>query len=134
MGGESTRGNGEGREGASGRGDDLLGSAKDAAYVAIGLGILGFQRAQVQRRELLKQLRRDGGETDLGSVGSEVARLLLELDDMAEPVVDQLDAGLEEMEERLPEQAREALRQARTTAQAARGALRSRLGDKREGS
>jgi hypothetical protein len=25
---------------------------KDATYVAIGFGVLGFQRAQVQRREL----------------------------------------------------------------------------------
>ena len=29
---------------------------KDGAYVAIGLGVLGFQRAQVQRVELTKQL------------------------------------------------------------------------------
>jgi hypothetical protein len=29
---------------------------KEAAYVAVGLGVLGFQRAQVQRVELMKQL------------------------------------------------------------------------------
>jgi hypothetical protein len=31
-------------------------AVKEAAYVAVGLGVLGFQRAQVQRVELLKQL------------------------------------------------------------------------------
>ena len=31
--------------------------ARDAAYVAVGLGVLGFQRAQVQRVELTKQLK-----------------------------------------------------------------------------
>ncbi len=30
--------------------------AKDAAYIAVGFGVLGFQRAQVRRRELLKRL------------------------------------------------------------------------------
>lgn len=29
---------------------------KEAAYVAVGLGVLGFQQAQVRRRELARQL------------------------------------------------------------------------------
>ena len=29
---------------------------KDAGYVAVGLGVIAFQRAQVRRRELEKQL------------------------------------------------------------------------------
>ena len=36
---------------------DLQKTAKDAAYVAIGLGVIGWQRAQVRRRELEQQLR-----------------------------------------------------------------------------
>lgn len=35
---------------------DVNNAIKDAAYIAVGLGILGFQRAQVQRVELTKQL------------------------------------------------------------------------------
>ena len=35
---------------------DFNEALKDAAYVAVGLGVLGFQRAQVQRVELMKQL------------------------------------------------------------------------------
>ncbi|HEY1633727.1 MAG TPA: hypothetical protein VGF64_03135 [Acidimicrobiales bacterium] len=36
--------------------DPLAKLAKDAAYVAVGFGVLGFQRAQVRRREVLKRL------------------------------------------------------------------------------
>jgi hypothetical protein len=32
--------------------------AKDATYVTVGLGLLGFQRAQVRRREFERALRR----------------------------------------------------------------------------
>ena len=31
-------------------------SLQDAAYVVVGLGVLGFQRAQVARRDLARQL------------------------------------------------------------------------------
>ncbi len=32
--------------------------AKDATYVTVGLGLLGYQRAQVRRREFERSLRR----------------------------------------------------------------------------
>ncbi len=35
---------------------EVSNALKDGAYVAIGLGVLGFQRVQVQRVELIKQL------------------------------------------------------------------------------
>ena len=35
---------------------DFNNALKEAAYVAVGLGVLGFQRAQVQRVELMKLL------------------------------------------------------------------------------
>ncbi len=36
--------------------DDINKAVKDSAYAAVGFGILGFQRAQVRRRELNEQL------------------------------------------------------------------------------
>jgi len=36
--------------------DDLRRGARDVVYTGVGLGILGFQRLQVQRRELEKAL------------------------------------------------------------------------------
>jgi HPt (histidine-containing phosphotransfer) domain-containing protein len=45
---------------AEAAGDDLFSQvsavASDALYVAVGLGVLGFQRLQVRRRELEAQL------------------------------------------------------------------------------
>ena len=35
---------------------DLNNAVKEAAYVAVGLGVLGFQKAQVRRVELMKQV------------------------------------------------------------------------------
>jgi hypothetical protein len=32
--------------------DQLVGAAKEVGYVAVGFGVLGFQRLQVRRREL----------------------------------------------------------------------------------
>jgi 2C-methyl-D-erythritol 2,4-cyclodiphosphate synthase len=36
--------------------DDITHAVEDAFYAAVGLGILGFQHLQVQRRELAKQV------------------------------------------------------------------------------
>jgi hypothetical protein len=36
----------------------LTGGVKDAAYVTVGLGLLGYQRTQVRRREFERALRR----------------------------------------------------------------------------
>jgi len=35
---------------------DINRALTDAAYIAVGFGLLGFQRAQVRRRQLVRQL------------------------------------------------------------------------------
>jgi hypothetical protein len=40
---------------------DIRKTVTDAGYVTIGLGVLGFQQAQVRRRELQKRLAGTGG-------------------------------------------------------------------------
>jgi hypothetical protein len=37
--------------------DDVTKVLKDALYVSVGLGVIAFQKAQVQRQELNKSLR-----------------------------------------------------------------------------
>ena len=54
---------------------DFNNALKEAAYVAVGLGVLGFQRAQVQRVELMKQL-----EAQLASLSSFSSTLNTQLD------------------------------------------------------
>ncbi|MCU4185693.1 hypothetical protein K6U06_15095 [Acidiferrimicrobium sp. IK] len=41
---------------------DINKLVKDSAYAAVGFGVLGFQKAQVRRRELIEQLSAQGGQ------------------------------------------------------------------------
>lgn len=52
---------------------DLRKTATDAVYIVVGAGVLGFQQAQVRRRELkakLDSLRTDAGGTLSGQAGA----------------------------------------------------------------
>jgi hypothetical protein len=49
---------------------DLRKLATDAVYVTVGLGVLGFQRAQVRRRELQQQVG-----AQLGGAGEQLQKL-----------------------------------------------------------
>jgi ABC-type transporter Mla subunit MlaD len=46
---------------------------KDSAYAAVGFGVLGFQKAQVRRREFVEQLGRQGGQ--LGTISSHLSQI-----------------------------------------------------------
>jgi hypothetical protein len=70
---------------------------RDAFYTAVGFGVLGFQQAQLRRRELQKDL----------------ARLAAELDGKVDPVLDDLVAKLPEDLQPLATQARAAALNAR---------------------
>ena len=106
--------------------DDMTKFAKDALYVTVGLGVIAFQKAQVQRHELTKQFR---GQVDRHEVA---ARGLLELP--RRPGQDRRGAPRRRrgprrgparpVEDRLPEQAREVAQQLRKAAKDARGQLR----------
>lgn len=51
--------------------DDLATKVENAVFTAVGLGILGFQHVQVQRREISRQV-----STVVRSVGEQVERTL----------------------------------------------------------
>jgi hypothetical protein len=42
--------------------EEVAKALQDAAYVSIGLGLMAFQKAQVQRRELAESLRHAAGD------------------------------------------------------------------------
>ena len=98
---------------------------QDAAYVTVGFGVLAFQRAQVQRQELKKQLESqldDAREafTKLGE-GVDDGRKLVEerIKDMEErfdALEEQVEQLLDSIEDRLPEQVRDVVKQAREAA------------------
>jgi hypothetical protein len=74
---------------------DLGHALRDGAYIAIGLGVLGFQRVQVQRVEFAKQL--EGWRDQLGASGPQTAR------DRAEAARSELATQLSELGERVDE-------------------------------
>lgn len=81
--------------------------ARDAAYVAVGLGVLGFQRAQVQRRHV----QRLAGEVDLdqrlSEIRSAVTAGVQQFDELVEGAVQMVETTLHPIEEQLPPVARE---------------------------
>jgi hypothetical protein len=90
---------------------DASTTLRDAAYVAVGFGLLAFQRAQVRRRALERALEAQGG-----AALDQVSRLATELEERVEPALDELEG-------RLPPPAQDLLRTARSAAREARGRL-----------
>ncbi len=78
---------------------ELAAKARDAFYTAVGFGVLAFQRVQVERRDLMRQL----GTTDL-------RRVVRQVQVVVDPALDALD-------HRLPPSGRILLRQARLVGQ-----------------
>jgi hypothetical protein len=77
--------------------------ARDAAYVAVGLGVLGFQRAQVQRVELQNLLSKDLSlDPHLSGVRSELTKGVEQLDDLLENVTQFIETSLQPLEAQLP--------------------------------
>ncbi len=102
--------------------ESVADAAKNAAYVAIGLGVIGFQRAQVRRQELSKEFsERFGGSGDniqatIDAAKAELAKQVEKADTRVEQLLDRIEAGLGPIEARLPEQARTAVTKAQAQA------------------
>lgn len=84
---------------------------RDAAYVAVGLGVLGAQRAQVRRQELARQ----ASEIDrrVATARRAVAAGAEQFDQWLDATVQLVDSSLKPLEEQLPTSARKAADQAR---------------------
>ena len=96
--------------------EDLTKLAKDAFYVSIGLAVIAFQKAQVQRQELRKQLsgQVDDAKAQLQSLTKRFDDRVKVVEERLEGVETRFESLLDQLEERLPEQAREAAKDART--------------------
>jgi ribosome recycling factor len=104
-------------------------TARDAAYVAVGLGVMGFQRAQVRRQELVKRFAQPRTliESRLGDVRGEFTKSVKSVDEAVENVIGRVESTFEPLEERLPTQARDLVKQAQAQAREARQQLRNLL-------
>ena len=96
--------------------------ARDAAYVAVGLGVLGYQRVQVQRLELQNRLSHDFSlDQHIDGVRHGVAKGFQQIDDLAESAAQFVETTIQPLEEKLPptvtqltSKAREQAREVRT--------------------
>ncbi|GAC1595714.1 MAG: hypothetical protein NVS3B21_18990 [Acidimicrobiales bacterium] len=110
---------------------------KDAAYVTIGLGVLGFQKAQVRRNELQKQIQTQvksletqvkGLDVSVPEVRRSFADLAQQVEGYVAPVRSQIDSQIDAIEASLPPQVQEFVKQARAAIADNEASLRSHLG------
>jgi hypothetical protein len=104
--------------------------ARDAAYVAVGLGVLGYQRAQVQRVELQNRLSKDLKDLSLDQrlddVRQGVAKGIRQIDDLAETATQFVETTLQPLEDRLPSSVTQVTTKARQQAREVRIQIRQR--------
>ncbi len=100
------------------------GVARDTAYVLVGLGVLGVQRAQVQRRALERRLRDSDLDRTLSGARQRFARSYEDLDDLVEGAIGQLQATFEPVSRQLPEPLRRVVEESQSQAREVRGRLR----------
>jgi hypothetical protein len=102
--------------------------ARDAAYVAVGLGVLGYQRAQVQRVELQNRLSNDFSiDQRLGDVRQGVVKGFHQIDDLAETAVHIVETTLQPLEDKLPPSVSQVTTKAKEQAREVRIQIRQRV-------
>jgi hypothetical protein len=107
--------------------------ARDAAYVAVGLGVLGYQRAQVQRVELKHKLSKSKLTRDfsldqrLDGVRTGVNKGIRQIDDLAESATQYVESAFQPLEDRLPASVSQLTTKAREQAREVRTQIRQRV-------
>ena len=99
--------------------------ARDAAYVAVGLGVLGYQRVQVQRVELQNRLSKDFSlDQRIDEVRQGVAKGINQIDDLAETAAQFVETTLQPLEDKLPSSVSQVTIKARNQAREVRIQIR----------
>jgi len=102
--------------------------ARDAAYVAVGLGVLGYQRAQVQRAELKSRLSKDLSlDQRLGEVRTELLKGVTQLDELLETATQFIETSIQPLEHQLPPTVTQLTTKAFEQAREVRSQIRQRV-------
>jgi len=102
--------------------------ARDAAYVAVGLGVLGYQRVQVHRAELQNRLSQDLAlDQHIDDVRQGVAKSVRQIDDLTESAVRLFETTIQPIEDRLPPSVTQLSVRAREQAREVRTQIRQRV-------
>ncbi len=99
----------------------------EAGYATVGIGVIGFQKAQVRRQQLAKSVSgsREQIDTLVDNVLHQISDGVRSVDEVFEGTMDKLDARLDPIEERLPEPARAVVDKARSQAREARNQIKN---------
>jgi hypothetical protein len=110
--------------------DEIANAARDVAYVVVGLGVLGFQRAQVRRHELTQRLAEPRAQVEdrLMEAREQLARRVKLVDSKVDDAITRIESTLEPIEQLLPPQARDLVQQAHAQVREAHQQLRNLLG------
>jgi hypothetical protein len=103
--------------------DRVANLARDAAYITVGFGVLAFQKAQVRRQELIKQL--DASKLPVDQVTKFVETQVKNLDGRIEKLEEIVDGVVAQMKDRLPTPADTVVDQVHGAAKAASKTVRS---------
>jgi hypothetical protein len=108
--------------------------AKDAAYVLVGLGVLGAQRVAVSGQELRSRLATGDVDQRVAEFRAQVAgynapiiKLAQEVDNRIEDAFVRLETTMKPVEDQLPAPAREFATKARSQARDLRSQVRDRV-------
>jgi hypothetical protein len=107
--------------------DQLTSAVRDAAYIAVGFGVLTFQQAQVRRRELVSSIseRFGASKSQVDSLMATLERRIAAFDKQSETFEASLDKAVTNLEQRLPDSAAALVGQAHDVAKFARRQVRS---------
>jgi uncharacterized protein YjbJ (UPF0337 family) len=98
---------------------NLADTTRDAFYVAVGVGVIAFQKLQVQRVELTKAVTKQldeakGSATEYrGNVTDLVDDRVKLIEERLSGLEERLESLLNQLEGKLPEQAKDLVQQAR---------------------
>src|ERR1700685_372277 len=102
--------------------------ARDAAYVAVGLGVLGYQRAQAQRVEVQHLLSKDFSlDEQLSGVRTELTKGVEQLDDLLETATQFIETSIQPLEQQLPPSVTQLTTRAFEQAREVRSQIRQRV-------
>jgi cytochrome c556 len=105
--------------------DRVVETARDAAYIAVGLGVLAFQRANAARHDMTADFtdRYESGKTQVDDLRTRAQQRVTDLDDRFVALEAKLDEAVAALEAKLPEQAATVVGQAHDLVKAARRQL-----------
>jgi hypothetical protein len=96
--------------------------AKDAVYIAVGLGVLGFQKLQAERVNLQKRVPQLGiTDERLADLRAGMGRQVRQLDEFVGAALGKVETSLQPLEEQLPSSARDLASKAHATARQLHG-------------